>query len=46
VSLEAQAEAYRKAQRWIALGTVGLAAVIAAGALGLLGLGALLFLIF
>jgi hypothetical protein len=46
VSLEAQAQAYRNAQRWIALRTVGLAAVIAAGALGLVGLVALLFLVF
>jgi hypothetical protein len=46
VRLEAQAEAYRRAQRWIAFRTVGMAAVIAAGALGLLAFGALLFFIF
>jgi hypothetical protein len=41
---DAQAEAYRQAQHRIAIRTVGLAAVITVGVLGLLALGGALYL--
>lgn len=46
VSHEAQAQAYREAQHRIALRTIGLAAVITVGVLGLLALGGVLFIFF